>query len=240
MDPKDNLARLDAPGPATDLELARRVASGDHDALRLMMRQHNQTLFRTARSILRDDHEAEDVVQEGYLLAYRSIGDFRGDARLSTWLIRIVVNLAIRRKQRQTRDASLRTDGVDEEVQEMTQSPSPGPETAASTAELRRLLETHIDRLPDLYREVFVLRGVEELDVDETAAALGIPEATVRTRYFRARHLLREGLAQDIDFAIGDAFSFAGDRCDRIVAGVFKRLQEQDFKAPISPHGETS
>lgn len=81
MDPKHNLARLDAPGPATDLELARRVASGDHDALRLMMRRHNQTLFRTARSILRDDHEAEDVVQEGYLLAYRSIGDFRGGAK---------------------------------------------------------------------------------------------------------------------------------------------------------------
>lgn len=122
----------------------------------------------------------------------------------------------------------------------MTQRPSPSPESAASTAKLRRLLEKHIDRLPDLDREVFVLRGVEELNVEETAAALDIPEATVRTRYFRARHLLREGLAQDIDAAIGDAFSFAGDRCDRIVAGVFKRLQEQIFQAPISPPGETS
>jgi RNA polymerase sigma-70 factor (ECF subfamily) len=138
MDPKQNLARLDAPDTATDLDLARRVAASDHDALRSMMRQHNQTLFRTARSILRDDAEAEDVVQEAYLLAYRSIGEFRGEARLSTWLIRIVVNLAIRRKQRQTRDQSLHADTADEEAQKMSQSRSPGPEATASTAELRR------------------------------------------------------------------------------------------------------
>jgi len=116
-------------------------------------------------------------------------------------------------------------------MREMTPGHAPTPESAASTAELRRLLEAHIDRLPELYREVFVLRGIEELDVEETAAVLGLPEATVRTRFFRARHVLREGLAKDIDFALNDAFSFAGDRCDRIVAGVLGRLRRQSRRA---------
>lgn len=215
---------------STDIDLARSVAAGDHDAFHTLMRRHNQTLYRTARSILRNDGEAEDVVQEAYLLAYRSIRNFRGEAKLSTWLIRIVVNLAIRRKQRQSRDDAMFADtsnASDEEVQAMGESQSRNPEDAASTGELRQMLEAHIDRLPDLYREVFVLRGVEELNVEETAEVLGIPEATVRTRFFRARHVLREGLAKDIDFALGDAFSFAGDRCDRIVAGVFDRLRQE-------------
>lgn len=229
-----------SPRPASDVDLARAVAAGDEAALKTLMRRHNQTLYRTARSILRDEADAEDVVQEAYLLAYRAMPGFRGDARLSTWLIRIVVNLALRRRQRQVRERALRVDVIDlpdapgafdEEVREMTPNHAPTPESAASTAELRRLLEAHIDRLPELYREVFVLRGIEELDVEETAAVLGLPEATVRTRFFRARHVLREGLAKDIDFALNDAFSFAGDRCDRIVAGVLGRLRRRSRRA---------
>lgn len=215
-----------------DIDLARSVAAGDHDAFEVLMRRHNQTLYRTARGILRRDEEAEDVVQEAYLLAYRSLHGFRGEAKLSTWLIKIVINLALRRKQRQNRDDALFADipaTSGEEAQEMSESHSPSPEAAAANSQLRQLLEAHIDRLPDLYREVFVLRGVEELNVGETAEVLGIPEATVRTRFFRARHVLREGLAKDIDFALGDAFSFAGERCDRIVAGVFERLSQQGF-----------
>ncbi len=227
------------PSPS-DADLARDIAAGDEEALKILMRRHNQTLYRTARSILRDEADAEDVVQEAYLLAYRAMPGFRGDARLSTWLIRIVVNLALRRRQRQVRERALRVDMTDlpeapetsdEEVREMTPNHAPTPESAASTAELRRLLEAHIDRLPELYREVFVLRGIEELDVEETAAVLGLPEATVRTRFFRARHVLREGLAKDIDFALNDAFSFAGDRCDRIVAGVLGRLHRRFRRA---------
>ncbi|TAH46605.1 MAG: RNA polymerase sigma factor [Betaproteobacteria bacterium] len=230
---------LNPVGRDADRELAQQIAAGDHDAFRILMRRYNQTLYRTARGVLRNDADAEDVVQEGWLLAYRSMHGFRGEARLSTWLIRIVVNLALRRRQGQTRDAAMRVDGIAaanfadfadtpvEESEEMRESPSASPESNASNAELRRLLEAHIDRLPDLYREVFILRAVEELDVAETAAVLGLPEATVRTRFFRARHQLREALAQDIDLAVGDAFSFAGHRCDRIVAGVFRRLQQE-------------
>lgn len=226
MTTRSNLAR---PPQAADIDLAQSVAAGDRGAFTALMRRYNQTLYRTARGVLRNDSEAEDIVQEAYLLAYRSIGSFRGEAKLSTWLIRIVVNLAIRRKQRQRRDDAIFADvpdAADEETRDMGEHDPRTPETEASNGELRQLLETHIDRLPDLYREVFVLRGVEELSVEETAEILGIPEATVRTRFFRARHFLREGLAKDIDFALGDAFSFAGDRCDRIVAGVLDRLDK--------------
>lgn len=213
--------------PDTELELARQVAAGNSDAFRTLMRRHNQTLYRTARAVLRNDADAEDIVQEAWLLAYRSLHGFRGEAKLSTWLIRIVVNLALRRRQGQMRDTTIRVDSAENEVEDMHPSPAETPESNVANGELRRLLESHIDRLPDLYREVFILRGVEELDVEETASALGLPEATVRTRFFRARHQLREALAQDIDIAVGDAFSFAGHRCDRIVAGVFRRLEQE-------------
>lgn len=218
---------LEARRHDTELELAQHVTAGDTDAFRTLMRRYNQTLYRTARAVLRNDADAEEIVQEAWLLAYRSLQGFRGDSRLSTWLIRIVVNLALRRRQGQVRDASMRVDTQDEEVADMHPSPAATPESITANSELRRLLEAHIDRLPDLYREVFILRAVEELDVAETASALDLPEPTVRTRFFRARHQLREALAQDIDIAVGDAFSFAGHRCDRIVAGVFRRLREE-------------
>jgi RNA polymerase sigma-70 factor (ECF subfamily) len=218
----------------TDAELAGRIASGDMAALQHLMRRHNQTLYRTARSILRDDAEAEDAVQEAYVLAYRAMDHFRGDAKLSTWLIRIAVNVAIRRARKINRSAEvidlvadptdLREIGGESVETDMNENAPEQPERAALRAETRRLIEDKINRLPDAFRTVFVLRAIEEMTVDETAVCLGIPEATVRTRYFRAKGLIREALAREIDFNLGDAFSFAGDRCDRIVAGVLCRL----------------
>ena len=216
----------------SDFELAQRIASGDRDALRLLMRRHNQTLYRTARGILRDDAEAEDAVQEAYLLAYRAMDRFRGDAKLSTWLVRIVVNEATGRLRKRSRAAQvIRIDGGGEQDSEtpevsMKEDPSETPERAALRSETRRLLERHIDALPGTFRTVFMLRAVEEMTVEETAAALDIPQATVRTRYFRAKALLREALSREIDFALEDAFAFAGARCDRIVAGVLARLDD--------------
>jgi RNA polymerase sigma-70 factor (ECF subfamily) len=215
-----------------DAEIARRIALGDRDTFQLLMRRHNQTLYRTARSILRDDAEAEDAVQEAYILAYRAIGAFRGEAKLSTWLIRIVVNEAVARSRKRSRRAQIiqlsgapETD-ADAAEANMNEATTEQPEHAASRAETRRLLEGKIDALPDSFRTVFVLRALEELTVEETATTLGIPAATVRTRYFRAKGLLREALAREIDFAFGDAFAFAGARCDRIVAGVLARLDD--------------
>jgi len=201
------------------------------------MKRHNQMLYRAARSILKNEGEAEDAVQEAYLQAYRAMGDFRGDAKVSTWLVRIVVNESITRLHKQTRRAEIiRLDG--EELQpdlhssedSMNQSPPEQPDRAALRAETRRLLEAKIDELPDAFRTVFVLRAVEEMTVEEAAAVLGIPEATVRTRFFRAKGMLREALSRDIDLAHGDAFAFAGGRCDRIIANVMARLA-QDGKA---------
>lgn len=216
----------------TDAEIVRRIVAGDRDAFCALMRRHNQTLYRTARSILKDDAEAEDAVQEAYLLAYRGMGAFRGEAKLSSWLVRIVVNEAIARTRKRKRRAEIiRLDGdVESEVtageDAMDTTASMQPEQGAQRAETRRLLEKKIDALPDAFRTVFVLRAVEEMSVEEVAVALDIPEATVRTRFFRARGLLREALAREVDFAFEEAFAFAGERCDRIVAGVLARIEE--------------
>jgi RNA polymerase sigma-70 factor (ECF subfamily) len=219
-------------GKLSDPELAQRIASGDKDAFELLMRRHNQILYRTARSILKDDAEAEDAVQEAWLLAYRAIGNFRGDAKLSTWLVRIVVNEAISRRRKRSRGAEvIQLNGETQEDREaveenVNQTLPEQPEHAARRAQTRRLLEAKIDELPDGFRSVFVLRALEELSVEEAAVALGLPEATVRSRFFRARGLLREALSKEIDLAYGDAFAFAGARCDRIVAGVMAKLEE--------------
>ena len=200
----------------TDTELIARILSGDLRALENLMRLYNRTLFRTARAILRNDADAEDAVQDAYVQAYRKLDTFRGESKLSTWLVRIVANEALMRRRRNPRSAEA------PEQQEAV-SEAPGPQDDAERAQMRRLLETHIDALPDPYRAVFVLRAVEELDVGETAAALGIPEATVRTRYFRARGLMRSWLRDRIDHT-ADAFAFAGARCDRIVRQVLALL----------------
>jgi RNA polymerase sigma-70 factor (ECF subfamily) len=210
----------------TDTELIERTRSGDMQALEALMRRHNRTLYRTARAILRDDAEAEDAVQEAYFQAYKALGRFRGESKLSTWLVRIVANEALMRRRKNARKAVVvPMDGAtsDEQVENLM-SDEPGPEHDALRGEMRRLLENRIDALPDGYRAVFVLRALEELTVEETASALDIPEATVRTRYFRARGLLRESLARDIDRSLEQAFGFAGERCDRIVARVLERI----------------
>lgn len=211
----------------SDVEIARRIARGDDYALQLLMRRHNQKLHRTARSILKDDAEAEDAVQDAYMLAWRSIGSFRGEAKLSTWLVRIVVNEAVGRLRKRARRAEvIRLNG--EPGQEGDEMSAPElSELGAVRSEARHLLETKIDELPDAFRTVFVLRALEELTVEEAATSLGIPEATVRTRYFRAKGLLRESIAREIDGAFGDAFSFAGERCDRITASVLARIRAE-------------
>jgi len=216
-----------------DSELVRRVASKDHEAFTVLMRRHNRMLYRAARSILKNEAEAEDAVQEAYMQAYRAMGTFRGDAKISTWLVRIVVNESITRLHKHARRAEIiRLDGEESQPDlqssedSMNESSPEQPERAAVRSETRRLLETKIDELPDVFRAVFVLRGVEEMSVEDAAIALDIPEATVRTRFFRARGLLRESLSREIDIAHGDAFSFAGARCDRIIANVMARLAQ--------------
>jgi RNA polymerase sigma-70 factor (ECF subfamily) len=219
-----------APRPdAPDAELAQRVGAGDTAAFEALMRRHNRMLFRTARAILRDDAEAEDALQEGYLQAYQAIGSWRSEAKLSTWFARIVANEALMRLRKRTRRAAIVPLQASTDAARLNEIPDTDmdktPERAAQRSELRRLLEAQIDALPDDYRTVFMLRAVEEMPVEETAAVLQIPQATVRSRLFRARSLLREALATKIDLAVEEAFAFAGERCDRIVASVMERIK---------------
>jgi RNA polymerase sigma-70 factor (ECF subfamily) len=215
----------------TDSELAQRAASGDDLAFESIMRRHNRLLFRTARSILKSDAEAEDALQEAYLRAWLALATFRADSKLSTWLVRIVINEALGRLRRsgaQVIPLDTAMESADPRTQEsMQDDPAQRPEPAAMRAQVRRLMEARIDTLPEAFRSVFMLRAVEELSVEEVSAALQVPEATVRTRFFRARSLLREGLSRDVDLALPDAFSFDGARCDRIVAAVLARLAER-------------
>lgn len=225
----DSPRSIAALAQAPDSELVTLAAGGDTAAFENIMRRHNRLLYRTARSILWDDVEAEDVLQEAYFRAWKSLSTFRAEARLSTWLTRIVINEALGRLRKRSgkvipMDATIALDEVGDV--EPGDDAERGPELTAMRDELRSLIEKRIDLLPDAFRTVFVLRAIEELTVEETAAALDIPEATVRSRFFRARGLLREGLSREFDFAVNDAFSFDGARCDRIVARVQARISE--------------
>jgi RNA polymerase sigma-70 factor (ECF subfamily) len=212
---------------ASDADLVTLCRNGDRRAMEALMRRHNRTLYRTARAILRDDAEAEDAVQDAYIQAFRGLAGFRSDSSFSTWLVRIAANEALMRRRKRVRHAEvfpIDTAGREPRFHEQVAMDAPGPERQAMNGELRRMLEARIDALPDLYRAVFVLRAVEEFSVEEAAAALGLPEATVRTRFFRARGLLRAALADDVDCAMEEVFGFAGERCDRIVRHVLAAL----------------
>lgn len=212
---------------ADERALARSIALGDQAAFAQLMRLHNQRLFRLARAALRDGSEAEDALQEAYVAAYRGFAQFRGDAAIGTWLARLVLNECLgrlRRGRRRDNIAHIFAPYDQESLDRMGTSTLEGPDQAAAREQMRALLEKNIDELPDSLRIVFVLRCVEEASVEEVAACLGIAEATVRTRQFRARSLLRESLAKEIDLAERDVYDFGGARCDRIVATVMERL----------------
>ena len=217
----------------SDSELARRISAGDHAAFEALMRMLNRPLFRVARSILKDDAEAEDALQEAYAIAYSGMSKFRSEAKLSTWLTRIVINESLGRLRKQKRDRVVipfSNDGHEEEAMQeaaVSDDSKTSPEATTLRGEIRDLLERKIDELPMAFRTVFMMRELEEMTVEETAQCLDIPEATVRSRLFRAKGLLRESLAREIDVATADAFAFAGERCDRIVSTVLRRITQQ-------------
>ncbi len=216
------------------------VALRELDAFEALMRKHNRLLYRTARSILRNDADAEDCVQEAFLNAWRQRAQFRGEAAPSTWLTRIVINEALQKLRRGKGEAgTLPLDNVvdiDAHLEGSARPPShlASPDTVTLRNELCALLERKIDGLPAAFRTVFMLRAIEEMSVEETAACLDIPEATVRTRLFRARSLLREAIASDVDLAMASAFEFMGERCDRIVANVLRRIAEDGSAGTLS------
>lgn len=209
--------------PASDERVIEEVLDGQAGRFEVLMRRYNQRLFRAARAILRDDAEAEDAVQQAYLSAYSKLDQFAGRARFSTWLTRIAVHEALRRRRKQGRLADL--EAVPEPAAGEGMAPAHRtPEQQASDGELRLLLEEAIDGLPESYRVVFVMRDVQEMSTRETADCLGLSEEAVRVRLHRARKALREWLYERADTASADAFSFAGERCHRIVAYVLARI----------------
>jgi RNA polymerase sigma-70 factor, ECF subfamily len=221
-DPIANVSLPSARAALSDEEVVARIASGEADLFEVIMRRYNQRLFRVIRSIVGEDHEAEDAVQEAYLSAYSHLGQFSGQAQFSTWLTRIAINEALARRRKRARGRAL---GFKEEDETMSQSTSArSPEDEASQREMSQMLEAAIDELPAIYRIVFVMREMEQMSTAETAAALEIGEETAKVRLHRAKGFLREAMSSRMQASLGDVYPFLGQRCDRIVVAVMTAL----------------
>ncbi|WP_394828166.1 RNA polymerase sigma factor [Pendulispora albinea] len=207
----------------TDEDVVRRVLAGEVHLYEVIMRRHNRRLYRVARSILREDDEASDVMQDAYVRAYEHLAQFKGAGTFSTWLTRIAVYEAFARLRRRGRHASFDEEEAEHEDCVMATNPRT-PEQSAHDAELRAFLERAIDRLPSDFRTVFMMRAMEEMSTADVAQVLDIPEETVKTRLHRARGLLRRVLTQRLEMSSKDAFSFAGARCDHVVRQVLRRI----------------
>lgn len=211
-----------------DAALVACVMAGERDAFRLIMQRCNQRMFRVVRGVIRNEAEAEDVVQEAYVHGYEKLGSFRGEASLATWLTRIALNEAYGRLRR--RRDSVDIDDIDMRAPAAQLIAFPGhvlgddPAEEAARAQLRRLLEQAVDELPEAFRLVYVLRDVEGCSVEETASALEIRPETVKTRLHRARRQLREALTSRVSAAQVDAFQFMGARCMHMTEVVMARI----------------
>jgi RNA polymerase sigma-70 factor (ECF subfamily) len=213
------------PDVLSDEEVVARVLEGDHALFELIMRRHNQRLYRTIRAILRDEAEVEDAMQQAYVNAYRHLGQFAGQARFSTWLTRIAVHEAFARSRRGR--LVLAESGCGEpcaDVLSMAQSRERSPEENASNRELQTLLEEAILGLPEAYRLVFVMRELEGLSTEETASALEVSLDVVKTRLHRARARLRDALYARAGLSSDSLFAFRDPRCNRVVAAVLEQI----------------
>jgi RNA polymerase sigma-70 factor (ECF subfamily) len=210
----------------TDETIVDRVRAGDVALYEILVRRHNQRLYRTIRAILRDDRDVEDVMQQAYVDAYTHLDQFRGAAKFSTWLTRIAVNRAIRSGQGTRRGLALVPAAADHDLAiAHTPAPNLDPEHAMYGHELKVVLESLIEELPESFRTVFVMREVEGLSTAETAACLEINEETVKTRLHRAKRLLKERLDRQLGPVSSSVYAFHLTRCDRVVAGVMAAIQ---------------
>jgi RNA polymerase sigma-70 factor (ECF subfamily) len=216
----------------SDMALVERALKRDADACRLIIKTYNQRLYRLARSIVRNDGEAEDVLQEAYIRAFTHLDTFRGDAALATWLSRIVINEALGRLRKRRRRLAAEGDGHygagDQQGARIIPFPlvasEADPERTMAQRQILDLIERATDALPEIYRTVFVARVIEGLSMEETAELLTIKPETVKTRLFRARRLVRERIEKEVGPVLMDAFPFAGRRCDRLTRAVMQRL----------------
>ena len=206
---------------ATDEELVRKVVAGDAGLFEILMRRHNQRIYRAVRAVLPGDEDAEDVMQQAYLNAYQALHQFAGDAQFSTWLTRIAVNEALGRRRKRMRS---QLEGKDDVDITLVESSDPDPEQEASRSELRDVMEREVAALPDTFRAVVMMRDVEGLSTSETAESLGISEDLVKQRLHRARARLRENLYQRAGVTLTSLFAFGNARCDRVVERVMTEI----------------
>jgi RNA polymerase sigma-70 factor (ECF subfamily) len=251
--PELGLAPAALGAPIGDDELVRRIRGGEYALFEIVMRRHNQQLYRAARAIMKSDDEVEDILQQAYLNAFTHLDQFEARARLSTWLTRIVIHEAYARRRHHLRRTS-RTSGAaaagsfsadtlaasnaegasvtastssasaSPSASESVASPLPSPEHQAYASELQRVIEGAIDELPEPYRLVFMLRDVEGMSTAEAGEALGLGLEAVKTRLHRARAMLRRAVAARVGSVAADAFQFHAPRCDRVVFSVMHRL----------------
>lgn len=208
-----------------DAELLALLRTGQRSAFATLMQSNNQRLYRLARSILKDEGEAEEVLQESYLRAFAHLDGFRGESSLSTWLARIVTNEALGRLRRRHPTVDINDLADEPEAgNEGIVSKEPSPEQQLARQEIRRAVERAIDELPPSFRAVFMLRAVEQLSIEETAAYLGIPRDTVKTRFHRGSRLLRKALSAQFGSILEGTFPFLGTRCDGLTARVLARM----------------
>ena len=219
----------------SDEEVVRRVLEGETALFEVIMRRYNQRLYRVSRVVLRDDSEAEDVMQDAYVRAYQHLDQFEGRAAFSTWLTRIALHEALARKRRrkpiQELDAMQEMKG---DSMPILKSSKPDPEAETAQSQVRQLLEGAIQALPEPYRVIVVLREVEEMDVAETAETLGVSESVVKTRLHRAHAMLRRELHSRARGRVTDLYAFHAPRCDRVVKAVFERIREKQQAGEFS------
>jgi RNA polymerase sigma-70 factor (ECF subfamily) len=220
--------------PLSDEEVVRRVRRGDTTLFEVLVRRYNLRLFRVARAILKDESEAEDVMQQAYVNAYAHLHQFEERARFGTWLTRIAVHdaLARLRRRRHIEEVDAMPE-YDKKTMELLTSKDRSPEQQAICSELRGILESSFDAMPEIYRSVFLLREVEALSTTESAECLGVTEDTVKTRLHRARALMRQELFVRAGLTAAELFPLHLSRCDRVVAAVFAQLR---LPPPRSPH----
>ena len=215
------------PSGDSDSELVRRARTRDEAAVRAIMQSNNRRLYRLARGILRNDGEAEDVVQETYVRAFTHLDQFHGDSSLSTWLSRIAINEALGRLRRQRPGVewtSLPQGTIEAQIIQFPLASAVDPEKSMAQREIQHVVEHAIDELPEAFRIVFITRVIEGMNVEETADILGLKPETVKTRLHRARTMLRNNVEKKIGPVVMDAFPFAGKRCERLTEAVLKRL----------------
>jgi len=209
----------------SDEEVVARVLAGETAMFEIVMRRHNQRLYRVARAILHNGGEAEDVMQDTYVRAYEHLNQFAGKAKFSTWLTRIAVHEALARQQRGARYRELEPTSEKGDPMDTIASLAPDPEREAANSEILTLLEEAIEDLPDTYRTIFMLREVEDLSTTDVAEILAITEENVKIRLHRARVLLRKNLYSRTGMKNNDAFTFHALRCDRVVKHVFEQIR---------------